>query len=73
VSIPDIAVKTRALKVIIELDGSVAEVTPANSNVKLRTPRGEYYVKNVKVSVKDIFSIKEKPPEIIIHNALYVY
>jgi hypothetical protein len=73
VSIPDIAVKTRALRVIVELDSSVAEVTPANSKVKLKTPRGEYYLRSVKVAVKDIFSVKEKPPEVIIHNALYVY
>jgi len=73
VSIPDIAVKTRALRVIIELDDSVAEVTPANGSVKLRTPRGEYYLRSVKVAVRDVFSVEEKPPEVIIHRAVYVY
>jgi len=73
ISMPDIAIKTRALKVIVELDDSTVEITPAGNSVKLKTPRGEYYLKNAKIAVRDIFSVEEKPPEIIIHRAICVY
>jgi gamma-glutamyl:cysteine ligase YbdK (ATP-grasp superfamily) len=72
VRIVDMAVKLRALRVVIEVDGSLVEVTPAGSAVKLRTPSGEHYLRSVEVGVAD-FSIEERPPEIIIHNAMYVY
>jgi hypothetical protein len=73
ISMPDVAIKTRALRVIIEVDDSIAEVTPANNAVKLKTPRGEYCVKNVEIVVRDLFSVEEKPPDIIIRRAIYVY
>ena len=73
VSIHDLAVKTRALKVLVELDDTVVEVTPAGNSVKLKTPRGEYYLKRVEIAVRDVFSVEEKAPTIIIHNAVYVY
>jgi hypothetical protein len=73
VSMPDIAVKTRALRVLVELGDVVVELTQAGNSVRLKTPRGEYYLKNVKVGVKDVFSVEERSPTIIIHSAVYVY
>lgn len=73
ISMPDVAIKTRAMKVTVELDDSTVEITPAGNFIKLKTPRGEYYLKNAKIAVRDIFSVEEKPPEIIIHRAICVY
>jgi hypothetical protein len=73
ISMLDVAIKTSALRVIVELDDSTVEITPAGNSVKLKTPRGEYYLKNAKIVVRDIFSVEEKPPEIIIHRAICVY
>jgi hypothetical protein len=73
VSVPEMAIKLRALRVVIELGDSVAEATPANGAVRLRTPRGEYYYLRVVVGVRDPLSIEDRPPDIVIRNALYVY
>jgi gamma-glutamyl:cysteine ligase YbdK (ATP-grasp superfamily) len=73
VRVVDMAVKLRALRVVVEVGGSVAEITPAGNAVKLRTPSGEHYLTSVEVGVADFFSVEDRPPEVIIRNALYVY
>jgi hypothetical protein len=73
ISIRELAIKLRALRVLVEVGGAVAEITPAGNAVKLRTPSGEYYLRGVEVGVADFFSVEERPPDIIIRSALYVY
>jgi hypothetical protein len=73
VSVRDLAIKLRALRVIVEVGGAVAEITPAGNAVKLRTPSGEHYLRSVEVGVADFFSVEDRPPNIVIRNALYVY
>jgi hypothetical protein len=74
ISMPDIAIKTAALRVIVELGDAVAEIVPANGDfLLLKTPRGLYYYKKIKIAVRDIFSVEEKPPDMIIHNAIYLH
>jgi hypothetical protein len=73
ISMPDIAIKTAALRVIVELDDAVAEIVPANGLLLLKTPRGQYYYKKIKIAVRDIFSVEEKSPDMIIHNAIYLH
>ena len=73
ISMPDIAIKTAALRVIVELDDAVAEIVPAsNGFLLLKTPRGQYYYKKIEVAVRDMFSVEDKPPDMIIHNAIYL-
>jgi len=72
ISMPDIAIKTAALRVIVELDDAVAEIVPANGLLLLKTPRGQYYYKKIEVAVRDMFSVEDKPPDMIIHNAIYL-
>jgi hypothetical protein len=72
ISMPDIAIKTAALRVIVELDDAVAEIVPANGLLLLKTHRGQYYYKKIEVAVRDMFSVENKPPEMIIHNAIYL-
>jgi hypothetical protein len=73
ISIREMAIKLRALRVIVEVGGAVAEITPAGNAVKLRTPSGDHYLRSVEVGVADFFSVEERPPDIIIRSALYVY
>jgi hypothetical protein len=72
ISMPDIAIKTAALRVVVELDDAVAEIVPANGFLLLKTPRGQYYYKKIEVTVRDMFSVEDKPPNMIIHNAIYL-
>jgi hypothetical protein len=73
ISIRELAIKLRALRVLVEVDGSLVEVTPAGGAVRLRTPSGEHYLRSVEVGVADFFSIEDRGREVVIRRALYVY
>jgi hypothetical protein len=73
IRVPDIAIKTAALRVIVEVGDAVAEIVPANGLLLLKTPSGQYYYKKIEIIVRDVFSIEDRPPDMIIHNAVCLY
>jgi hypothetical protein len=74
IRIPDLAIKTAALRVIVEVGDVVAEIVPAGDGfLLLKTPTGRYYYKKIEVIARDIFSIEDRPPDVIIHNAVCLY
>jgi hypothetical protein len=73
IRMPDLAIKTAALRVIVEVGDVVAEIVPANGFLLLKTPSGQYYYKKIEVIARDIFSVEERPPVIIIRNAVCLY